>query len=54
MADNSITLVREGALLFVMEPRLDVLGVNFWKYVRKLNCLFPGEVVEKLYQYSIL
>ena len=33
---------------FVMEPALDVLGVNFLKYVKKLNCLVHGEVVKKL------
>ena len=39
---------RERAVLFVMEPGLDVLGVNFLKYVKKLNCLVYGEVVKKL------
>ena len=29
-----------------MEPGLDVLGVNFLKYVKKLNCLVHGEVVK--------
>ena len=27
-----------------MEPRLDVLGVNFLKHVKKLNCLVHGEI----------
>ena len=31
-----------------MEPGLDVLGDNFLKYVKKLNCLVHGEVVKKL------
>ena len=30
-----------------MEPGLDILGVNFIKYVKKLNCLVHGEVVKK-------
>ena len=29
-----------------METGLDVVGVNFLKYVKKLNCLVHGEVVK--------
>ena len=31
-----------------MELGLDVLGVNFLQYVKKLNCLVYGEVAKKL------
>ena len=44
---NIVRRAREGALVFVLEPRLDVLGSILLKYVRKLNYLVCGEFVKK-------
>ena len=44
---NIVRRAHEGALVFVLEPSLDVLGSILLKYVKKLNYLVCGEFVKK-------
>ena len=49
-----IKRVREEALLFVLEPRIDTSGVIFKKYIRELNCLVCKEFVKNaIIAYSL-